>query len=159
MIKAWIKVSRQLSLGSMFFLLTFFWDHVHIFLFYFIFCKKILGGKMQHRWSEDLDAFLYQLLKFRAAACSAMHHLAFVFLKESSRVGLWPIKVEEQTVGFSLCVCARACMPAYVYSSSALVLSQFFPQNKVNFWILGVTRFLWCDLTCQIVVPLWQHVF
>lgn len=45
---------------------------------------------MQPRWSEDLETFLYQLLKFRAAAgVSATHHLAFFFFfirREPERV-------------------------------------------------------------------------
>lgn len=103
---------------------------------------------MQHRWSEDLETFLYQLLKFRAAAgVSATHHLAvfFFFLyKERTREGVWPIKVEEQRAVF-LCVC----------SWCSLEFLQFCRNKQSEFLNPWSGRFLWCDLTCRIVVPLW----
>lgn len=140
MIKVWIKGSRQLSLGWVFFSTPFF--------FFSLKKNPRRQNAAQVIWGRG-----YFYMSFWNSGKQHLYqqriNLHSFFLKESTRVGLWPIKVEEQTVGFSLCdsVCMRACMRVCIVRPLLYCHLFFAKQSEfLNPWS-GKISVMWLDLS------------
>lgn len=130
------------------FFISAFWVSPHLILLFFL----ILKFSPRNPRGQNATQVIWGLGYFFCISfwnsgqqrVYQQHITLLFFYKERTREGVWPIKVEEQRAVF-LCVCS------WCY----LEFLQFCRNKQSKFWNPWSGRFLWCDLTCRIVVPLW----